>query len=80
VFFIDKHMPRIVAVIMATTDTGASLNASLDVLIGKLRDAGTSMAYGVKENEDLKQAFMQRNYQVVASDIPDYAWRVIIKQ
>jgi hypothetical protein len=38
------------------------------------------MAYGVKENEDLKQAFMQRNYQVVASDIPDYAWRVIIKQ
>ena len=80
VFFIDKHMPRIVAVMMATTDTGASLNASLDVLIGKLRDAGTAMAYGVKENEDLKQAFMQRNYQVVASDIPDYAWRVIIKQ
>lgn len=79
VFFIDKHMPRIVALIMATTDSGPTLNSSLEVLIDKVRQSGITMAYGIKENEDLKQAFQQRNFEVMDSDVPEYAWRVVIK-
>jgi hypothetical protein len=79
VFFIDKHMPRIVAIIMATTESGDALNSSIEVLIDKVRKSGITMAYGIKENEDLKQAFAQRNLQVLPSDVPDYAWRVVIK-
>jgi hypothetical protein len=79
VFFIDKHMPRIVAIIMATTESGSTLDASLEVLIDKVRKSGITLAYGVKENEELKQAFQQRNMQILASDVPEYAWRVAIK-
>lgn len=79
VLFIDKHMPRVVALIMATTDSGPALDQSLEVLIDKVRKSGITLAYGVKENEDLKQAFEQRDFQVVASDVPEYAWRVVIK-
>jgi hypothetical protein len=79
VLFIDKHMPRVVALAMATTESGQELNASLEVLIDKVRKSGVTMAYGVQENEDLKQAFIQRSFQVIASDVPEYAWRVIIK-
>lgn len=76
VFFIDKHLPRVVAIIMATTEAGESLNASLEVLINKVRQSGITMAYGVKENEELKQSYVQRGFKVFESDVPEYAWRV----
>ena len=79
VFFLDKHMPRIVAIIMATTESGQALNQSLEVLIDKVRKSGITLGYGIKENEDLKQAFISRNMQVLPSDVPEYAWRVVIK-
>lgn len=77
--FIDKHLPRIVATILATQETGETLNASLEVLINKVRQSGITMAYGIEENEELKQAYAARGFNVIASDVPEYEWRVLIK-
>ena len=79
VLFIDKHMPRIVATILATKDTGKVFESSLEVLINKVRSSGITMAYGIEENEDLKQGYIARGFKVIASDVPEYQWRVLIK-
>jgi hypothetical protein len=78
VFFIDKHMPRVVALLMATTDSGPELNAALEVLINKVRSSGITMVYGIKNNPELKQALLSRNFKVIASDVPEYAWRAML--
>ena len=79
VLFIDKHMPRIVATILATKDTGKTLESSFEVLINKVRTSGIMMAYGIEENENLKQAYIARGFKIANSDVPEYQWRVLIK-
>lgn len=77
--FIDKHMPRVVATLLFTQEAGQVLEASLEVLINKVRESGVTMAYGIEENEQLKQAYAARGFKVIASDVPEYEWRVLLK-
>jgi hypothetical protein len=79
VVVLDLRSPKAVSALLATTDIGATLDASMALIIKQIKSLNIKKMYGVEENEEFKQACASNGFQVVDSDLPEFEWCAVVK-
>jgi hypothetical protein len=76
---LDLRSANAVAGLLATTDVGATLDASMALIIKQIKSLNIKKMYGVEENEEFKQACASNGFQIVDSDLPEFEWCAVVK-
>jgi len=79
VVMLDLRSAQAVAALLATTDVGATLDASMALIIKQIKSLNIKKMYGFEENEEFKGACAINGFQIVGSDLPDFEWCALAK-